>query len=521
MGELTTIGDLDLWAVALAAGQTVQIEIYAARMDREAWKAAQNTASLTVFDTDGTTSLYFQNSDSIDYGGTNDTDSALFRAPAGGLYYISVANSIAANAGGRYGVRVQDATFPNAMFEMEANGVAGSNDDAMTAEPINPGTIFGNYLDDESDYYSFTITEPTIVIFELKANRLGAYGAATKNFDPELFLYDSDGITEIANIDDAYFYDPAIRFQFDVNGTYFVEVTKCCGDAPNSPYALEFTSLPVPVGLTEVEPNNAIAEALAFPASGRIEGTVDLMDSDFWQIDAVAGRGYSLRASHDESDQGAVSNANLTVLRSDGTTRIRTSGSSGSADGRDLWIQTTTETVYVRVDSTEATPYAVDLEVQDGSFEAEPNDTAMQAAALTPGSLGTGVIGAMGDVDHWTFSAEAGEVVHFCIYAGDGNTTANGVGRRSGFGSELEAAITVLDPMGVEVATTVLQAVTDGNGPGNGNGNGFELSSEGVIEGVAPVQLVLVTQGAGTFTLRIEDEAGNGDANHTYMIERL
>ena len=45
---------------------------------------------------------------------------------------------------------------------MEPVMVSGSNDAFGSAEAITPGRIKGFHVDDEMDYYSFTIAEPTV-----------------------------------------------------------------------------------------------------------------------------------------------------------------------------------------------------------------------------------------------------------------------------------------------------------------------------------------------------------------------
>jgi hypothetical protein len=92
------------------------------------------------------------------------------------------------------------------------------NDDYMTANPLMLGDDMNAAIDPagEMDYFAFDATAGMEVDFETFPGDIG---------DTKLYLYDVDGMTELAyNDDGGEGYYSKISFTFPADGTYFVQV---------------------------------------------------------------------------------------------------------------------------------------------------------------------------------------------------------------------------------------------------------------------------------------------------------
>src|SRR6185503_2316083 len=119
-----------------------------------------------------------------------------------------------------YALLVKTLSVTNLQEEAEPTGTSGVNDTPGTAEAITPGTVHGYHVSDEDDFYTITVTGPTKIHLELTAYRNGVSREDPKYYDTYLYLYDTDGTTELISVDDAYFYDSAIEYTLTAAGTY-------------------------------------------------------------------------------------------------------------------------------------------------------------------------------------------------------------------------------------------------------------------------------------------------------------
>lgn len=175
----------------------------------------------------------------------------------------------------------------NVQEELEGAGFTGANETHTTTEPITPGEVFGYYVDNESDYYSLTITEPSILKLEVLGHRAG--GTTGIYFDPLIRPYDTDGTSQFALRDATFYYDdPQLEYDITTPGTYFIEVNECCNDA-DAPYRLSVEVVPAPIATMEAEPSDSVAEANTVGYRDRLGGTVTTGLSDFWSFDGEEG----------------------------------------------------------------------------------------------------------------------------------------------------------------------------------------------------------------------------------------
>jgi len=68
-------------------------------------------------------------------------------------------------------------------------------------------------VDGEADVYSFVVSTPSLLSFEVTSYRNGVHRADDDYFDPVLELIAADGVTVLESNDDAYFRDSALSYQ--------------------------------------------------------------------------------------------------------------------------------------------------------------------------------------------------------------------------------------------------------------------------------------------------------------------
>jgi redox-sensitive bicupin YhaK (pirin superfamily) len=94
------------------------------------------------------------------------------------------------------------------------------NDDYLTATPLVAGDDMNAAIDPagEVDYFAIDVTAGASIAFETMPGDIG---------DTKLYLYDVDGVTELAYNDDIGYpnYYSLIEYDFTADGTYFVAVT--------------------------------------------------------------------------------------------------------------------------------------------------------------------------------------------------------------------------------------------------------------------------------------------------------
>lgn len=167
----------------------------------------------------------------------------------------------------------------------------------------------------------------------------------------------------------------------------------------------------------ETEPNDDRANATPITnigpgrngefAGGRISGSVDSSDVDFFAFDATEGQAINYYAG-----SGTISSANVTLYGPGGQVkdRLATGGADVFTAGA---VANETGTHYFRVSQTHSyeqnVSYEFTFEIADpDSFE--PNDDIDEATPIEPGSRVNGTI-PTGDTDIFAVEADAGETV--------------------------------------------------------------------------------------------------------------
>ena len=505
-----TANDVDCWFFPATAGQVIRVELFGIRRDLASWDTNGNRPRLSLVGPNGTDFLAGHDYDSAGAAGwqwgDHDLDIPLYAIPADGIYFVRIDSYLAATPGGSYVLAVTDVT-PGTLQE-ESEG----NDDATTADAITPGLVRGVRVDGNDDFFSFTINAPTLVYFEVTAYRNGVFGLGgtpdDDYFDPLIELIDTDESTVLGTNDRVFFNDPAIHFHLVNSGTYFLRVTESgAGTDGDGDYYISFTATPVG-SLNETETNDTTGAADAVAYGDVVTGAIAGGDTDFYAFSGTAGDMIRIFWFEFGASQAAGDFISIDLMTDDTTFALSASSTTGviSMACRRA-ILPATGTYYIRITPDGgATSYAFQLELfKSGAFETEANDTTGTANAIPGGNIVAGVIATGGDFDVFSFSAAAGEVVVFSMYAGVG-ASSNGFPRHTGYGSTLLPNIAVTNVGGTVLGATPYTGTTS--------------SGESVVNGLATCELAFVAPSAGTFYIRVSQTSGGGDANSLYLLER-
>ena len=508
LGEVGAAADADYWSFEASAGEIVQIELFAARFDQQAWDGNRNVPRLRLVAPDGSVLLTHDNSGATgaawDFG-RHDLDVPLFRIPESGAYYVWITRDEEGGAGGRYALTVRKITPRNLQREAEAG--SSENDTFDNAEPIEPGLIHGFHVAEESDYYAFTISEPTLVYAEVVGHRNGRYRDSPDYFDPVLTLLRTDGLGQLQENDDAFFFDSALSHKLDTPGTYYLRIRGRSAGV-DAPYALQF-DLRASSAIVETEENDDAASAEDIGYGSVVVGTTSRTDSDWFGFEATAGDMLQLWLFDFGNLEGAAADVEVDFFRPDGTRELP----SASPDPRLPVARTLVQESgrhYVRIRSTAPTSYCFELRLfKRGAFEdlEADNGSLATASEVDAERRASGIIENPDDQDVFRFSSERDELVRVCIYA-ERAAESDGFSPLSDHGSDLEPVLTVLDADGVPVALASF------DGPING-----AVGAEGVVDGLATVSLAFVAPSAGDYFVIVEDQGGAFGDNYHYLLE--
>lgn len=517
LGSLTTVGDVDYWSFSSTANTVVRFEISGVRRDFATWDGVPNVPRLQVFGSNGT--AYLVGHDILNTAGGavgwqwgfHDVDIPLFRIPATGTYFLRVDCFDTAFAGGEYAVRVVPVDVGSLQFESESNNTSG------TANAITPGVISAYHADGEDDWYSFSVTAPAVVSFEMMAYRTGIHGVAgvmdNDYYDPMIQLVAPDGSTVLKTDDDVYFYDSALSFFITTSGTYFLRVTESpLGTDGDAPYFLTFDLQDASTAVAESETGDTTAQATAIAYDDIVTGSLSsLTDLDWYSFTGTAGDMVRVVWYDLNSHQGAVDEVRADFAIDDvtGISEHISFENNFNMNCVRTMLQSS-GTVYVVVGAAAAavggTNYAFRIElVKASTYETEGNDTTGTAGGLSGAGRAAGMIGASGDQDVFSFTALAGELVTFAIYGATG-ANSNGFYDFSGNGSILTPILEILDGGGSTVASVPW--------------DGSFLSPEVISNGMASAEVTYRAPSAGTYYVRVTASDGLGDNTHTHMIEK-
>jgi hypothetical protein len=512
-GSLATVGDVDWWRLELARGEVLQVELFATRADHVRWDdtTVKAVARIDVFHPDAQT--IWRTHDYLGSGaGTpsfghlpQDMDISFLRVPSDGTYFVRVQRAGGPGLGGDYILRARKAAFGTVAVEAENLGITGVNDTFATAQPIAPGALFGAQSPADIDFVSFQVAAPSLVSFDLHAERGGMQGGASDYLDMGLRLFDTDGVTLLSSADNVHFADPRLEFAFTASGTYYLEIAQARG-AESGEYMLVYSAQPRGALVAESEPNETPAQASLLQLSTWVEGAVAPGDEDYFGFVVDAGDMFEVQVLDGLNADDRTGIVAPGFLMTDGVTPLQ---GSGAWHGRRLTAIAREGGLYylqVTHDGAPATYRARVRVVRSGAFESEPNELPSQAPTLAQGQRITGLLVDSGDKDLVRIDAEAGKLVVLQCYGGWARN--GGSGERGAWGSSVAPLLTLLDD------SPTLREIAE---------SGAEVqfcSTEGIVEYEPATALAFISATNATYYLRVHDAQSRHSIDHAYVLER-
>jgi hypothetical protein len=409
---------------------------------------------------------------------------------------VEVDDAIA--TGGEYLIGVSAATLLAPLqLELEPPGFSGANDGELTAEPIVPGTVSGFFVDDESDWYSFTLTGASLVTFTMHAHRNGLWQGDDSHYDSRIDLLGPGMVLQASN-DDTYYKDSALHHLLATPGTYFLEVNECC-EFGDSGYFLEFTSTALAGAVSELEPNDSTVSAQAVPFGELVTADASPGEHDYFAFACNAGDRIQVEVFDAGNLQGAL--ADVVVSIENGAAAVLPDDAGGGLSIRRT-ILTSTGAYYVHVSCPGTTAYALRVTQSPAGFESEPNDAVANAGTFDANGGAAGVIDAPADLDLFSFQATRGVPVVLSCLADD--VGPHGFPALDGFGSDLDPILTITDAGGTILASSDASLGT----------------AVGVVDGLATVTLAFLPPATGTYLAGVVDKNGSSGANFYYVLQK-
>jgi len=358
---------------------------------------------LYLYDTDTTTEVTHD-----DDSGTGLASRIAWTAPSDGTYYVRVRHY----SSDRYG---SDTDYDLSITGAETGSPPDSYEDDDGPGDASTITVNGsaqthNFHDTgDNDWVKFSATLGTDYIIE--TSNLGS------NCDTYVYLYDTDGTTEIARNDDGSTgLASRITWTAPADGTYYIRVRHYSGSryGDGTDYDLTVTSTSTPGTADAYEDDDGPDDASTISSTQADHNFHDAGDTDWAKFSATAGTGYVIETLN----LGSRCDTYLYLYDTDGTTEIAHDDDSGTGlASRIGWTAPANGTYYVRVHHDSSSTYGAntdyDLRVtavgSGGGDGYEPDDASGQANTITvDDDAQTHNFHMPGDEDWVKFSATAG-----------------------------------------------------------------------------------------------------------------
>jgi hypothetical protein len=512
-GTMLAFDDLDYYKFHAKAGQILSVSSYANRLDLANW---DRSLRLRLIAPDGTTELQRMSSD--DWGPPSvDNGFAGIRVPADGDYYLAcdvdASGSLGTAESAKYALLVKLADGPAALqIEAEASGQSGHNDSILTAQPISPGVVSGQYQSpgtgpsqSDSDFYELAITGPTRIHLDLLAARNGvANGGAS--WDAMLQLQDAHGVVLWSN-DDTFFTDPSIDYVVVNPGKYYVRVVRLAEtDVGSAPYFLSYDAVPYSPAAA---PNTTAASPMPIGFDQYVTGTFAAAGGQqFFAINGNDGDLVRIWIQDKSNLQGSQLQmdpslpADAMFVKADGTAlpaaaQPFTSNPPGSSElnVRQTILQQTGLQL-VRVSSTTGGQFGIRIE-------------RVAAAGSTPGWFAGKLPAGLAPADTknvHTVHAEEGQLVTISVLAAM-RGSQNHASPFSDWGSALLPKVQVLDGQGKVLATT------------NADRLGATNYAESMLRPDAMLETSFRAPAAGDYDVVVSDANNQGGPAFFYALQ--
>ncbi|MEM7164699.1 MAG: hypothetical protein AAF581_04505 [Planctomycetota bacterium] len=499
IGDLAESGDIDVWAFEATAGAVYRIELQAFILDFGGWSETNNELRFEVYDTDRDQICRHDNA--VFLGRAIDLDIPHLMIDEDGTHYVRL-TARDNNSGGRYSIRCVPVEMSELQYETEAYGESGGNDTIDTAQLVESGTIWGYHVDDESDYYAFEISAPSLVTMEMMTYRNGFLATETRYYDPYLRFYDATG-AQLATNDDAYFYDSTIWVYIDQPGTYYARVHEYSGSVADGEYFLGLDIEPVSAS-PEATDNNLQDTAAPIQLGDFVANSLAAGEQAYYSLSLSAGDLLRLHHYSGSIHTGSDASVVLHILDEDGTAVPYRSGFFAHR-----WLALETGHYTVRVSANVAAAYAFRVErIRQSTFEVEADDTANETPLSAAPVIGTGngrsgAIDFTDDADVYRFTGQPNHLMSFSVHAG--NSGDSGARQLNGHGSSLRPRLRLFDADG-----NVLQEVASDSIRG----------AQRCTNVFATAELAFESTDAGTYYLEVTSLNSLFGESYFYLLER-
>ena len=372
-GKLDYRDDVDLFSFTAQAGQLYQIDVALGTLDGSV---------VALLDADGWTEV-----ENDDYGDSY-ASRIVWAAPESGDYFIEVGAAWGSETG------TGDYTLTLALSDIQDDHANGTNG----ATAIQVGQSAAGKLDyrDDVDLFSFTA----------QAGQLYQIDVALGTLDGSVVaLLDADGRTEDESDDYGDSYASRIIWYAERTGDYFIEVGAAWGSNTGvGDYTLT-------LALSDIQDdhangtNGATAIQVGQSAAGNLEYNGD---EDFFRFTAQAGQLYQIDVA-----LGALDDSYVALLDADGWTEDENDDYGDSYASRIIWYAERTGDYFIEVgaawgSNTGVGDYTLTLALSD--IRDDHANTIDDATAVQVGQSADGNLEYNGDVDFFSFTAQAGQV---------------------------------------------------------------------------------------------------------------
>lgn len=353
VGRIEAVGDRDWFAFEALAGSSYEVVVT---------RGTLAGSSLRLFDTDGVRRLAV--------GG----DSVEWLVQDSGVYYVSVGGSGGASTG----------SYEISLLERLDDG----GDSFSSPRIISPGSGIAGVLEStgDQDWFVFSTTRGVEYRFFLPSAPVGT----------RLHLFDQNGTTRLVGNTGSRSGAPTIVWTAPASAHYFVAVgTPALGGVGN--YVLAVVTL-------SDDYADSSSGASAISMGGLVSGNLETLgDEDWFSFAATEGVLYQF-----STDLSSLSDSTLTLLETDGVTRIMTDDDGGEGGGSAIaWMAPASRTYYLKVRSPGG--------LYTGTYNVAVGATMDVMADASPGALELVVNGSQanssietaGDVDWYKFAVQA------------------------------------------------------------------------------------------------------------------
>lgn len=392
IGDLEASGDMDWFAISLAAGQPIIFDL-------EGAPTGQGTLSdpyLTIYDEFG------DEIDRDDDGGEGYNSRLSFTAPYEGVYFIE-----ARGFGGSSGTYRLSAGQGAAQVPLVA--------DDYPADPSTPGSVFvGGFVTgtieqaDDSDWFALQLANGQTVDLSLEGVDTGGGDLG----DPLLVLYDQFGNEIDRNDDGGEGLNSFLTFTAPSGGTYYVAADAFSSSTGSYTLYVDDVTPAQVGGKGPVDDYAGDASTSGFISlGGSVSGTLEQMeDTDWFAIQLSAGQAIEVSLQGEPTGAGTLPDPVLAVFDQFGNEVAYNDDGGQSWNSLLTFIAPAAGTYYLSAEGFGDSTGTYLLSVVPGQPDDYPADMST-TGIVGIGRPASGSIDSPGDTDWFAINLKAGQPV--------------------------------------------------------------------------------------------------------------